>query len=213
MDGKPSLLIGLSPRFHGFLQEYKKFVLEIAKICDYLNERYKATLLFIPIQRTFLYSQGYQWKYDDTVAEEATRLLRKKENVFILKREKYLPEEIAGVIGLLDLYISAPLHSLMAAFIQEVPMIGLDYSAQFDTKIPEFFESIDQCDFLISSYSKVTFSLLKNKLFKSFNSLPERKRVMKREKRLILSRAKSNFYWLFSILDRSSPRGSFVNYF
>jgi len=199
---KKNHLVGLSPRFHGFQKEYENFIKQLRKAADYLLSHYQVTLILIPIQWAFNYSSGYQWKYDEIAIKEFFKSFKEKKNVFFIGKRKYLPREIAGIIGSLDFYISSPLHSLMVAFTQGVPMIATNYSSKFDHKISQFMKLINQEEFMVD-YSQINFVLLKEKIDQSFETLNFRKKFLQERQKKIINNARLNFNLLFKIMEES----------
>ena len=99
----------------------------IAKMCDYIIEKYGADILFIP-----MHFPRDIWMIHSIV-------LKMKEKPYVLKG-KYSVDELLGVIKKCDLMIGMRLHALIYAATLGVPMIGLAYEA----KVQAFLNYIGQ---------------------------------------------------------------------
>lgn len=199
------LLIGLSPRFRLDKKEYEPIKQSFVQLADYLVEKYEAHVLFIPIQRSIDYKKSYDWKYDDQVVDEIKKEMRlhmepkHKDKVFTLEKE-WLPSETAGILGQLDLYVGLPLHASMLAFLQGVPVVGINYSLEND-KLPSFYRSINQEKFLIANCREMSFEDLKKLVDESLKNLDGRRAIFEPKIQALKEKAKENFELLFEVLE------------
>jgi len=192
-------LIGVAPRFHDSPANYQKMLRGLAQACDYLIETHQAQIILLPIQHRFYYNETYaDWKYDDTACQELFDLISNQEQVKILT-EEYRPDEVLTIVGLFKIFIAAPLHPLMFALKQSVPMIGLDYSARYSSKIAELFKRIDQQEYRIGSYARADFATLKKMIDQTFLNFNQRKDTLKSAATRLEKEARRSFA-LFSQL-------------
>ena len=63
----------------------------------------------------------------------------KHEDKAVLMPNRYLPSEILGTMGLMDVNIGVRLHSLVFSAVMNVPTVGISY----DPKIDGFLELIN----------------------------------------------------------------------
>ena len=116
-------LIGISVR------EWKRavgFTEQLARLCDHMAEAYGARILLIPMQ----YPQDLE--ISGAIADAMTQ------PAYIL-RQKWPPETLLGVTGLMELVVSMRLHALIYAAVQNVPMLGIVY----DPKIQFYLKALD----------------------------------------------------------------------
>ena len=116
-------IIGVSVR------EWKKsvgFTEQLAQLCDHISETYGARILLIPMQ------------YPQDLAISGAIAAKMKQPAFIL-RQKWPPEALLGVMGLMEIVISMRLHALIYAAVQSVPMLGIVY----DPKIQYYLQALD----------------------------------------------------------------------
>jgi polysaccharide pyruvyl transferase WcaK-like protein len=159
-------VIGISFRYMVPEKSYKKALQSITKLIKYLVEEHSVRIVIFPIQYQIKYSKKDTWQYDSQTAklfhEACKKKLEEKNHAKIIHVEKECsPYQIQGIIGQLDLYVSAPLHSLMFAAVKGTPMIALDYASNSNCKIEQFMESIGQKNYYIASYQKCEFETLK----------------------------------------------------
>ena len=98
---------------------------------DYLVEKLHATVLLIP----HVYeskSSRYHILSDKGLAEKLYELT-KSDNTDKIKmlRGKYNAEDVKGIIGECDIFISGRMHAAIAALSQNVPTVGLPYGLKF----------------------------------------------------------------------------------
>lgn len=109
-------LVGLSIRSARGEEEYKKI---IAKLCDYIIEKYDCNILFIP----------FQYPKDLKISDEIVDVMKNKAYVV---RGKNSVKEIINLISNCYMTISMRLHSLIFSAIANVPSLGIVYDPKVD---------------------------------------------------------------------------------
>lgn len=99
-----------------------------AEIADRLVEKYDARIVFFPFH-----------KPKDAEISKIIMHKMKHEDSAVLMPNRYLPSEILGTMGLMDVNIGVRLHSLVFSAVMNVPTIGISY----DPKIDGFLEMIN----------------------------------------------------------------------
>lgn len=102
--------------------KHKKYVTEMSKIVDYIIERLRAVIVFMP--QVIVANSGME--DDRTVAQEIFQLLNNK-NDFKMLIKDFSPEELEGIIGQMDLFIGTRMHSNIFALSMYVPTIAIGY--------------------------------------------------------------------------------------
>ena len=115
--------------------EFKKAKELLARIGDYLVEKFNATVIFIPTQ--------YAADDDRKPALEILQAMINKDRAFILSQE-YDDKEIKGVIGQLDLAIGFRYHFIVFAVTSGVPAIGIYLDDYYATKINGILDLVNQ---------------------------------------------------------------------
>jgi len=108
----------LSSAFRGCVNPdiaYRKAAKEIAKVLDRLVKSFQASIVFVPHC-----IEPYHRRDDRIVAREIYNAMKNKHKVHIIANE-YSPEELKGLIGQLDIFISSRIHSLISALSMGVP--------------------------------------------------------------------------------------------
>lgn len=100
---------------------------ELAKAADLIVERYNARIVFFPFH-----------KPKDAEISKIVMHKMKNENKACILPNRYLPSEILGAMGRMDVNIGVRLHSLIFSAIGNVPTIGISY----DPKIDGFLDMI-----------------------------------------------------------------------
>lgn len=98
-----------------------------AELADKLVEKYDARIVFFPFH-----------KPKDAEISKIVMHKMKHEDSAVLMPNRYLPSEILGVMGLMDVNIGVRLHSLVFSAVMNVPTIGISY----DPKIDGFLDTI-----------------------------------------------------------------------
>ena len=108
----------LSSAFRGYMNTdgaYRKAVREIAKVLDRLVESFQASIVFVPHC-----IEPYHRRDDRIIAREIHNAMKNKHKVHIITNE-YSPEELKGLIGQFDIFISSRIHSVINALSMGVP--------------------------------------------------------------------------------------------
>lgn len=98
-----------------------------AELADHLVEEYNARIVFFPFH-----------KPKDAEISKIVMHKMKHEDSAVLMPNRYLPSEILGTMGLMDINIGVRLHSLVFSAVMNVPTIGISY----DPKIDGFLDTI-----------------------------------------------------------------------
>lgn len=99
-----------------------------AELADRLVEKYDARIVFFPFH-----------KPKDAEISKIVMHKMKHEDASVLMPNRYLPSEILGTMGLMDVNIGVRLHSLVFSAVMNVPTVGISY----DPKIDGFLELIN----------------------------------------------------------------------
>ena len=99
-----------------------------AELADKLVEKYNARIVFFPFH-----------KPKDAEISKIIMHKMKYEERAVLIPNRYLPSEILGAMGMMDVNIGVRLHSLVFSALMNVPTVGISY----DPKIDGFLEMID----------------------------------------------------------------------
>lgn len=98
-----------------------------AELADRLVEKYNARIVFFPFH-----------KPKDAEISKIIMHKMKHEDKAVLMPNRYLPSEILGTMGLMDVNIGVRLHSLVFSSVMNVPTVGISY----DPKIDGFLEML-----------------------------------------------------------------------
>jgi polysaccharide pyruvyl transferase CsaB len=115
---------------------------ELAAIADFLHEKYKATIHFIPFRT---HADRYEPVDDDYVAALAVARYSRYSSQFVIHRYFESLQSSINVISQLDLMIGMRLHSLILSAGLGVPIIA----AEYDPKVGGFMKEINQTNFSI----------------------------------------------------------------
>ena len=97
----------------------------LAEVADKLVEKYNARIVFFPFH-----------KPKDAEISKIIMHKMNHEDMTVLMPNRYLPSEILGTMGMMDVNIGVRLHSLVFSAVMNVPTIGISY----DPKIDGFLE-------------------------------------------------------------------------
>jgi len=100
----------------------------LAEVADKLVEKYNARIVFFPFH-----------KPKDAEISKIIMHKMKHEDMTALMPNRYLPSEILGTMGMMDVNIGVRLHSLVFSAVMNVPTIGISY----DPKIDGFLEMLN----------------------------------------------------------------------
>lgn len=123
-------LIGIAPRKWGSEDKSGTF----ARIADEIIEKFNARVVFFSLHKNV----------DITYINEICS--RMTNRAYIIS-DQYLPSEIMGMMGEMDLNIGVRLHSLIFSAKMAKPMLGISY----DPKVDGFLEMLDMSP--VCSYS------------------------------------------------------------
>lgn len=127
-----------------------------AELADKLVEKFDARIVFFPFH-----------KPKDAEISKIVMHKMKHENAAVLMPNRYLPSEILGTMGLMDINIGVRLHSLVFSAVMNVPTIGISY----DPKIDGFLEMIDMKP--VCTYDEINI----DKIIKESESLMENNNI------------------------------------
>lgn len=99
-----------------------------AELADKLVEKYNAKIVFFPFHKP----------KDAEISKIVMHKMKHEESAFLMPN-RYLPSEILGTMGLMNLNIGVRLHSLVFSAVMNVPTLGISY----DPKIDGFLEMIN----------------------------------------------------------------------
>ncbi|MBR6253777.1 MAG: polysaccharide pyruvyl transferase CsaB [Clostridia bacterium] len=100
---------------------------DLAQAADLIIERYNARIVFFPFHKP----------KDAEISKIIMHKMKHEEKASIMPN-RYLPSEILGAMGRMDVNIGVRLHSLVFSAICNVPTIGISY----DPKIDGFLDMI-----------------------------------------------------------------------
>lgn len=100
----------------------------LAEVADKLVEKYHARIVFFPFH-----------KPKDAEISKIIMHKMKHEDKTVLLPNRYLPSEILGTMGRMDVNIGVRLHALVFSAVMNVPTIGISY----DPKIDGFLDMIN----------------------------------------------------------------------
>jgi len=96
-------------------KKYEKAVKEIARLLDKLIEEFDSTIVFVPHS-----IEPYGYRDDRIVAKDIHRLMLNKNMTRVITRE-YSAEELKGLLGQFDLFISCRVHAAIGALSMGTP--------------------------------------------------------------------------------------------
>jgi len=140
---------------------YKLAVEKLAQFLDIIIERYSAKIVFIPHSL-----EPYDYRDDRKVAFDIYSLMSYKENVKLIVNE-YSAEELKGLMGKLDIFISSRVHAAIGAVSMGTPV--LVFSSSIDErpyyilgkmcKLDEWIYNVE--NFSVNEFLSLTERLLK----------------------------------------------------
>lgn len=92
-----------------------------AEIADKIVEKYHARIVFFPFH-----------KPKDAEVSKIIAHKMKHEDATVLIPNRYLPSEILGTMGFMNINIGVRLHSLVFSALMNVPTIGISYEPKID---------------------------------------------------------------------------------
>jgi len=121
----------------------------MSQIVDYLIEKLGATVILVP--HTF-YPRGQD---DRTIARKIFSKVTREDKVRLITGEK-TPEELKGIIGQLDLFITTRQHPLIHSTSMHVPTIAIDYTFRMQELMRRLGQESLVCDIKAVDYNKLT---------------------------------------------------------
>ncbi len=149
------------------------FETALAKVCDYIGERYKAEIVFLPMQIA----------KDEGISRS---IMTKMKNPAFIIDKRIDVTEIISVISAMDACIGMRLHSLIYAAIANVPLIGISY----DPKIKGFLDYTAQD--LYSSISDFTDGVGIELVERLFDNYDDIRHTLESQYELLKEKAQSN---------------------
>nr|MDO8081414.1 Coenzyme F420 hydrogenase/dehydrogenase, beta subunit C-terminal domain [Candidatus Freyarchaeota archaeon] len=119
-------LIGISSRYWYYQPNknpkmFKKYTSIMAKVADYLIEKYNAFLLLIPMHT----DPTYEIQNDYNACSQVYSHIKNKQNALLINTSDWNPREIMGCLGLIDLLISARMHGVILASTMHTPTLAI----------------------------------------------------------------------------------------
>jgi colanic acid/amylovoran biosynthesis protein len=115
------LLLHSFKEYSNELVRYNRSIEQIAKVFDWLAEKYNAKVIFIP------HCIGYYRDNDDrVVGQDIADNMRNKFSVKVVTNE-YSAQELKGLLGQFDFFIGDRIHALISALSMNTPCCSLAY--------------------------------------------------------------------------------------
>ncbi len=173
-------LIGIAPR-HLISQGRGELQEAIVRSLDYISERWKAHIIFIPMH----------FPYDEELCQRLSSRLRHKG--LVLNRF-YHPRDLMRLIGSLDLVIGMRLHSLIMAGVMGVPSVGLGYD-------PKVGRILSQLELEVLPLQDINADKLLEKIFATWDNKEEIKRKLRDKVSILRDRALEDGKRVLEILE------------
>lgn len=156
VDAKPLIGVNTSSLIYGFgfpnaktLEDKRnEYIKLMSRIVDYLIEKLGATVIFVP--HTF----NPRGQDDRTIARKIFSKVTRKDKVNLITGEK-TPEELKGIIGQLDLFITTRQHPLIHSTSMHVPTIAIDYTFRMQELMRRLGQESLICDIKALDYNKL----------------------------------------------------------
>ncbi len=103
----------------------------MAAITDYIIESYNSKVYFVP---NSIEDPYYGGTTDSIAGQNIINYVKNKEEVKIISSE-YRAEEIKGVIGQFDMFISCRMHAAIASTSMHIPTVAIAYGTKFNDVI------------------------------------------------------------------------------
>jgi colanic acid/amylovoran biosynthesis protein len=115
------LLLHTHPEYSTNQEKYYRAAEEIAQVLDKLILEYQANVVFVPHCIEY-----YRDNDDRDVAKDVLNKMKNKTNVKTINNE-YSAQELKGLIGQFDVFITDRIHALVSALSMNVPCCTLAY--------------------------------------------------------------------------------------
>ena len=157
VNTKPLIGVNTSSIIYGFgfpnaksLKDKRdEYVRLMSQIVDYLIEKLGATVLFVP--HTF----NPRGQDDRTIAKEILSKVTRKDKVKLITTDR-TPEELKGIIGQLNLFITTRQHPLIHSTSMHVPTIAIDYTFRMQELMRRLGQENLICDIKTLDYNRLT---------------------------------------------------------
>lgn len=128
-------LVGLSLKYTMNEKINSKIVIEISRFARWLIENFDAQVVFFP----FSFNQLRTVENDLDIARRLQNALKSEDGdrFRIIKAWNYTPDEIKGMVGLMNFFVGMRFHSIVFAYSMKKPLIGISY----EEKCRDFLES------------------------------------------------------------------------
>lgn len=124
----------------GGKEKYENYTTEMAKTCDYIIDKYNASIIFVSMDAS-------KWHGgDDKIGTEITSKMINEEHAKVIGTQ-YSPSEMTGILSKMSLVIGSRLHSVILATLVNVPVIGII----FEQKTKSFMELIGQGKYIMGA--------------------------------------------------------------
>lgn len=160
----------------------KDFDKKLARLCDYMADKYSIYSLFVPMQ----------YPADMEISKKVMSLM--KNEAYIINRELSVPE-MFSVLSEAELVIGMRLHSLIYATTLEIPALAIVY----DPKISAFMESLNQPDRVDAE--SFDFEDARDILSRIIEERDKRKAELKETNAFLKESARKNASYAISLLD------------
>jgi len=148
---------------------YNDYVLSLSKLSDFLIDNLNAAIVFVATN----FRQHGNRDDDRDVAEDIINLMKFKDSAKVLKRI-YRPDELKGIIGLMDMFIASRMHACIFSTAMYVPTISLNY--QF--KLYEYMKLLKMGD-KSCNFEDINYEKLKTLALSVWESRPEIRNQLK----------------------------------
>lgn len=98
----------------------------LSKLIDYMIEKYNLNVLLIP----HVISLSDKIKGDEIINKEIYSRIKYKENVNLIQGD-YSPNELKGIIKLVDVFIGGRMHANIAAISNNIPTLATSWSHKY----------------------------------------------------------------------------------
>jgi polysaccharide pyruvyl transferase CsaB len=164
-------------------KDKENYVIKMAKICDYVVEELKMTILFIPM------------KYPTDIAI-SNKIAEKMHCESYTLRKNYDVNTIIGIIGETKFVLSMRLHALLYAALKSVPMIGFIY----DPKVKYFLKELKM--YTIEDIEDFTFESVKYHIDEIMNHYQEIQENILKEVTILTAKASENETYLKQLVQQ-----------
>lgn len=129
-----------------------EYILTMSRTVNYLIEKLGATVVFVP--HTF----NPKGQDDRTIAREIFSQITRKDK-FVLITQERTPEELKGIIGQMDLFITTRHHPLVHSTSMHVPTIAIDYTFKMKALMKRLGQESFVCDIKTLDYDELRLKI------------------------------------------------------